>query len=180
MNVNFTGLQNIGAFRIIDCHNFNTVTGINDKLIVQLTNKGKRDLNEFADVFKKFPDKEKLGFLEFDLKETANLTEFKLNSKPLDFKNENMGILPKIFTLIKEINGNDEKKIISNNYLSSEYCANRYRDALSLSDAPSSEILDVIHNPEHTSRIAGDFFENLNKKLNEFLGITQEDLIKYG
>ena len=63
-------MQNVGGFTVNEWKNPQAYT---DKLVIQLNNKGEhKDLEDFQDVLKAFPDKSDSDCLDFEFKSAQN------------------------------------------------------------------------------------------------------------
>lgn len=197
MNVSFTGLQNIGAASNINAFRDNIFKGepeIMNRLVVQLTNIGTKDLQEFQEVLKKFPDKKtNNNFLRIDMHSKSNIEEikellmnpeglnesssakgdiFELNEKPLDFY-QDASVFSKIAKLINRIVKDKEEFPLSKGYLESEDVLINLQSGVAPEiDAKmaNAEILPImrLHGKENVQMVAHKIEQGINNTMESF------------
>lgn len=197
MNVSFTGLQNIGAASNINAFRDNIFKGepeIMNRLVVQLTDIGTKDLQEFQTVLKKFPDlKTKNNFLRIDMHSKSNVEEiinllnnpktvaknlnlsgdiFELNGKPIDLY-EDASVFSKIVKLVKRIVNEKEEFPISKDYLESEDALINLQSGI----APEMEgreasvqifPIEKLHGKDNVQMIAQKIEQGINNAMERF------------
>lgn len=180
MEVSFTGIQNVGGFKI------EVVKGTNvhwSKLIVQLTDKESKDLSEFRDVFEKFPDKlMKNNFIRLetigsDTSIKKKPTNFFLNYKELYVNDENLKFFSKIAKLLEKVKDSKEKILVDKDYLNSNHCEENIRFLNLLSNHFGNDFADrfmqeypteKIYNFNNAKKVANSIYEDLNQALLNF------------
>lgn len=127
MEVSFTGMRNLG-------HTYIYVPPLNSplkRIVCELTDEGNKDLSEFREILKQFPDSLNKNFLRFDILHDSQTDKalFRLNNKELPLADENLGILQKISKLYSRILNGEEVKT-SQDYLDCEESVNNLLDGL--------------------------------------------------
>ena len=150
MNVNFTGMQNVGSY-----HMNNRVTEGDEegRIAIQLNNDGENDLDDFKQVLEKRPDLAKSGVLDIVLITTPNkrnpacpYNDVYLNSKKLEINDENLPVFSKINNLLKRISKGEEKMPVSKEYLQTEGYDRFYSEMLQgRSPEEQAEYLNTAH-----------------------------------
>lgn len=104
-SVSFKGIKNVGGqFEHKDSGKKNL------RIAIQLTDDETKDLTFYHDIFERFPDPRKKGFLILDNelaeeKGISYIENFKINGKILNVTKENFIILRKLWTLLNDIQG---------------------------------------------------------------------------
>jgi len=150
MNVSFTGMK---IFTTIQNFSTNSIEN-KDKITLQLNNDGEKDLDDFKQVLKKYPDFYNEGYLDLELKSATNrnpgnlYNDVYVNSKKLELNDENLPIFSKINNLLKKISKNDVN--------------------------PSN--FDKSLDPQESQEIAGDVSKKLVKTLNDYCMSKPKDI----
>lgn len=160
MNVTFKGLQNVGAYERFNTKNEDINTS---RLIMQLNNKGEnKDLDDFKDILKVFPDANKRDVLNLSFNNTANGNyEIYINSRPFYkfskfaedwvLKNEKMEkdkwkTFNKILRLLDRISKGKEEFPLSQDYLTSEDCSEAFKKYINFpSEADYNKFIHLAH-----------------------------------
>lgn len=170
MNINFTGMQNVAAIQHI---NSNERT---NRIAIQLNNEGEQDLDNFKQVLKKYPDFTNSGFLDLEIKTTPNrrysgssFTDVYVNSKKLEMNDENLPVFSKINNLLKRLAKGEEKTPVSEEYLKSEDCFDKFSSiAPNASHAEEKMLIEYLHKPRSVRTAANDDQKILVKILNDY------------
>lgn len=135
MEVSFTGIKNVGGY-----FTAKNQTKRQLRIVMQLTDDETKDLSMMSDVFEKFPDPHKKGFLILDNeiseeRDISFIEGFKINGKNLDIKKENFYTVNKLWGLLNKIQENaiidrdlGQKVMLplETEYLESAECLNNY------------------------------------------------------
>jgi len=157
MNVNFTGMQNVASLQNIGM-NYDEQR---DRIAIQLNNTGEKDLDNFKKILQDYPDSKNADFLDLEFKSTSDdsSTNVYINSKKLELNYENLPIFSKINNLLKRLSKGEEKTPVSERYLESKDCFDRYS---------SSPVKALIHHPCVVQCGAMNVQKSLVKTLNDF------------
>lgn len=200
MNVSFTGIQNVGAARfhngnnIVPTHAADILMKKNDyiedynfimnRISLELTNQGKKDLSKFKEVFTQFPNKYSNNFLKFDIvrlkkdenyiSDTEKLSNpvqslFFLNSKQIEMKDKNLGLFSKISVLLKRIAGKEEIPLNDDYIGSYDQTTNFYDNLYSHDHAITDEIIKKFDNESYSRKKAQEMLNLLTDSITEYV-----------
>jgi len=146
-----------------------------DRIVIQLNNKGEKDLDNFKQFLKKYPDPKKSNFLDIRFETTPDYrnpghsyTEVHVNSKKLELNNENLPVFSKINNLLKRISKGEEKMPVSGWYLRTAGMDKLSRKLFSFPYSAKLVLLKNSHSPDKVKKAASNASESLVKTLNDF------------
>lgn len=171
MNITFTGIKN--AAGVVYPGEGQNLTR---RLIVQLTNEGTKDLDEFSSILKEYPDKLNKNFLRIDSSKVEDTfgnihREFYLNEKPVEISNQNMNIFEKLLPFLTKISESEKPFPHKLQYYSSGDCiVNLYKNPLPSNFKKENKDYDFIEDAhsfdvlkETARRIRNAIANNLEK-----------------
>lgn len=177
MTISFTGIQNVAAIAL-KSNNYTS-----DKLVLQLTDLGEKDLTKFQDVFQRFPDPEKKGYLRLESEiNQEGIQSFRINDEKVPIKEGNLRLFTKVATLLRRITQNEQGFEISPGYKTSNDCSlNLFDKDFYKLDFSEQDSIDKAHEVNETRESAyylnkilqmrmADYFniDYLKVKLNDF------------
>ena len=172
MNVNFTGMQNVGSVKKRNPKDHQDRVY---RMAIQLNNKGENDLDEFKKVLDKRSGFKNNDFLDIELKSTPNkrnpnkpTNDLYINSKKLELTNENLPIFSKINNLLKRIAKGEESVPVSPGYLLTEAPSRFNSELRKLNAKEQREIISELHNPEKVKEDANIMSEEIVKTLTNY------------
>ena len=176
MQVSFTGINNAGGA---------IFEGIN-KIVVEFTDEGTKDLSEFREILKKYPTNYKLSnknILQFDSvhfgPDLGNKRRFLINDWSIDLTDANAYIFSKMAALTKRLQESKEKIFVSKDYIESTECVNRYRGFVTEDriTAEENELMNKAHNPEQMKNVAGLINTDISKAMCELYDVNYAEML---
>lgn len=167
MTISFTGIQNVAAVALKNnCYN-------SDKLILQLTDLGKKDLTEFQDVFQRFPDPENKGYLRLESEiNQEGIQSFRVNDEKVHIKDGNLRLFTKVATLLRRITQNENGFAISPGYKTSNDCSlNLFDKDFYKLDFSEQDSIDKAHEIKETREFAFYMNKILQIRMAEYFDI---------
>jgi len=180
MDVNFTGMQNLCAYRTYHanplCHT--------DRVIITLNNKGaSKDLKNFATVLKEFPNKYDYNVLDFKFKKAENGTYgIFLNSKPFfkfskfaddwvmktkELDKNKWHILERTKDLIERISDGNESFAFYSDYLKGKNVPKIFKDVFLSSslNTDSHAFIEKAHSNERVSTVTTAIVKEMKENM---------------
>jgi hypothetical protein len=123
MQINFKGIKNAGAHTKLNKEDlaileeggrrFGIPKGKLSVISLELTNEGNKDLDEFKEILKNYPNCFNPNMLNLDIQEQLEYkkTQFMINGKAIKMNRENLKIFAKIFRLLDKISKMPNEKL---------------------------------------------------------------------
>ena len=189
MNISFSGIKNAGAQMHIQekdkvlnkgaMFEFTIPKGKHINLHVELNNEGDKDLDNFKEILKEFPNEYNAKTLNIDYDEFINIDtgekekSYFLNGKNLKMTSENFKIFNKIFRLLEKIKVMPSEKLkVENSYIYSEEARDSFcfYEPRCKNEDEFIRLLDSAHFAQNVHNGAKVLSKKFEKEMLEYIG----------